>query len=950
MRTKLHTNTEVRTQMQTFFLMKDSISFPRVQLPASRNSARSLFSSFTALAAVLAFLGWQSKAMAQSDNFDSGTLSSAWTKEVFDPSLASFTFPASGSGKALRIQAYPFAGLSAPAAGAILQTNNYTDFYLAVDVVNWAVENQAIVLLAHWTPNGLAGDEGIICNYDAAQDGEAAGDRKGGQFQINTVAPGFNTTTLATGEITLEPGRSYRLVFKATGTIHTGQIYDLHDLTKPLITIYADDNGAHTEGLCGFLSFSRNGVVGVTDVTIDNYYAAATDPNLAIAPAIHHPLFTDSGTGVPVVTSRTPSNRFTNFFPPASGISFTAKTYTAAEIDAQATKLYLNGVDASASLAPLPANGSTVNFETAAATLAANTVYSARIEVQDTTGNLKSTNTFWFDTFSDASLATLKTVEAEDYNYANGGYQPDPIAVSGREPDGTVVNGGGVGYFGLLGTPEVDYHKPGGTYNSENSEYRNDGLLPPVVADRVQVTQGSYTTPTRDEAGDIQDNITNVAPQRINDTQRSQYVAANVWEYQVRLTSPGDWLNYTRSFTPTNYHVYLRCGSFGSTTVYLDQVTSDPTVANQDSARWGAFNVDNHLMRLNYKYEPLMSGATPAVVSLSGVQTLRLTLGGTVAKDDRLIAMDYLLFVPTSDSPTVISPANPPTISDNFNDANDTNPPWNHYDPLGTSPLGPDAGFTSASFILSNANYRIYAPAPPVPDYGAARAGSFLQGADYTDFYVSADLIDFDDTVRQAFGVAARINTPGLLTTGGYLFSWEPGSGTLPGTTNGDLDISRLVDESPVAQLETTNSNLHLERGKSYRFVFMGHGTNFEGQIYELPDTTHPLIVLPANDPDDAYSSGQVGLIVASQSDPTISGDATFDNFLATTAEPRLTVAQSGGSVVLTWPFIPYRLQSSPSLSSPVWTDVTTGITFSGGEYVYSVTPTGSQYFRLIYP
>ncbi len=905
----------------------------------------------TALTALLGLLGWQSHAVAQSDNFDSGTLGGAWVQEVFNPALVSFTFPAAGSGKALRIQANPYPPGPAPAAGAILQTNVYTDFYMAVDVVNWAVSDQAVVLLAHWLPNGLAGDEGVICNYDAAQDGENPGDRKGGQFQINNVAPGFNAGTLAAGDITLVPGNSYRFVFQAKGSIHTAQIYDLNDLTTPLITLYADDFGAHTAGVCGFLSFSRNGVIGTTDVTIDNYFAAAADPNTAIAPAIHHPLYTGSGTGVPVVTSRTPAKRFANFHPAANGVSFTAQTYTAAEVDASATKLFLNGVDVSASLAPLPANGSTVNFTTAAGTLASNTVYSGRIELQDTTGTLKSTNTFWFDTFSDAYLATLKTVEAEDYNYSNGVYKLDPIAVSGLDSLGAPVNGGGVGYYGLFGTPEVDYHKPGGAYWSVFSEYRNDGGNPPIDADRVQVTQGSYTTAARDEAGDIVDNLTNVPPQRINDTQRSKYAVTNVLEYQVRLTSPGDWMNYTRSFTAANYHVYLRCGSFGSTAVYLDQVTSDPTVGNQHSVRWGAFNVDNHLQRLNYKYEQLMSGSSPAVVSLAGVQTMRLTLGGAAPKDERVVVLDYLVFVPTSDSPTTTFPVNPPTVFDNFNDLNDTNPPWDHYDPLGTSPLGPDVGFPSASFITSNANYRIYAPAPPVPDYGPARAGSFLHGAVYDDFYVSADLIDFDDTVRQAFGVAARINTPGLQTTGGYLFSWEPGGGTLPGTNNGDLDISVLIDESPTSQIETTNSNLHLERGKSYRFVFMGQGTNFEGQVYELPDTTHPLIRLPANDPTNTYPSGQVGLVVASgTSDPTIPGDATFDNFLVTTAEPVLTVTQSGGSVVLTWPFIPYRLQSSPSLSTPAWTDVATGITVSGGEFTYSTAPTGAQYFRLVYP
>ena len=285
-------------------------------------------------------------------------------------------------------------------------------------------------------------------------------------------------------------------------------------------------------------------------------------------------------------------------------------------------------------------------------------------------------------------------------------------------------------------------------------------------------------------------------------------------------------------------------------------------------------------------------------------------------------------------------------VYDDFNDGNDTTPlpKWAHYDPLGGLTAAP------ATFSVADGHYQIVAPAPQVPDAGPARAGSFLDGVVYDQFYVAADLIDFDDTVRQAFGIAARINTPGLGTMGGYLFSWEPGSGTLPGTDNGDLDISRLVAETPIGQIETAPSGLHLTRGKSYRFVFMGNGTNFEGQVYELPNTTTPLIRLPANDPDDMYPSGLVGLVVASQGDYDVTGDATWDNFLATTAEPRIATSLSGGTVTLSWPLVPFNLLSSPSLSAPSWSPVTTGISQVGNQFQY-VIPAGAQkFYRLSYP
>ena len=224
----------------------------------------------------------------------------------------------------------------------------------------------------------------------------------------------------------------------------------------------------------------------------------------------------------------------------------------------------------------------------------------------------------------------------------------------------------------------------------------------------------------------------------------------------------------------------------------------------------------------------------------------------------------------------------------------------------------------------------------------------------FEDFYVAADVVDFDDTIRQVFGVAARIQNPGPGTTGGYLFSWEPGSGTLPGTDNGDLDITLLYNELPVDQIEIESSGLHLDRGKSYRFVFMGKGFDFVAEVYELPNSSTPIKRLTATDTTGLLAaSGQVGVIVANNNEPYYDGpaDATFDNFLASTGEPRIALSQAGSTITLSWPLIPFNLQSSPSLSSPSWTAVTTGISQVGNQFQYTTTATGSQkYYRLSYP
>jgi hypothetical protein len=632
-------------------------------------------------ASALLLMGAPGLTVAQSDNFDGDTLSSVWqVRNVCQPlgGYVNNSFPVNGSGKALRLQRGSF---NATPLGVeqdygtgrawLFQTNGYTDFYVAADVVDWNNgTNQAIVLLgrakdydatlAPGYPPGLGTVDGYICNYDNAQDGTLAGDRLGGQFQINRVV-NEGPVTLAAADVTLIQGHSYRFILKGQGTNLTAHIYDFWDLTKPLVTLVTGDTN-YSSGVSGLVTFHRDGEThpNRTDMTVDNYYANVADPNLDIAPAIRHPM-----AGTPQVTSRNPANRFTNFHPPASGISFTARSFTANLINAGATKLYLNGTDVSASLVPAP-NGSTVNFATVPGTLAANTVYSARIELQDVSGTLTSVNTFWFDTFTDAfvSTAPVKTIEAEDYNFTDasaipGRYEDDPVQVSGADTNGTLF--GGIyfpegGYFGRQGTRGVDFWDNRTSVEANFSGYRTTDTL---TMDYVGITQGG-----REEILDS----THLSPPddlvltRPTDGQRGKYIFyssdfsmwLNIPEYLVVRTEAGEWMNYTRSFTKTNYLVYLRCGTLGATQARLDRVVGDTTITNQTLTPLGIFDVPNHLMRINYTYEPLTCSGIPVVLPLEGTNTLRLTMLGTPSKDNRLFSLNYLLFVPTSAQPVAL--------------------------------------------------------------------------------------------------------------------------------------------------------------------------------------------------------------------------------------------------------------------------------------------------------
>src|SRR2546425_781580 len=120
-------------------------------------------------------------------------------------------------------------------------------------------------------------------------------------------------------------------------------------------------------------------------------------------------------------------------------------------------------------------------------------------------------------------------------------------------------------------------------------------------------------------------------------------------------------------------------------------------------------------------------------------------------------------------------------LTDDFDDGNDNG--WTRYDPIGT--VLPKI----ATFSFPNGGYRIQtAPSPAPTQVGPGRAGSFRMETNYTDFYVTVDIVSWDTNVSQAFGILARVTNIGLGTSDGYAMTWN---------TGGDLDISVFTGEDP---------------------------------------------------------------------------------------------------------------------------------------------------------
>jgi len=183
---------------------------------------------------------------------------------------------------------------------------------------------------------------------------------------------------------------------------------------------------------------------------------------------------------------------------------------------------------------------------------------------------------------------------------------------------------------------------------------------------------------------------------------------------------------------------------------------------------------------------------------------------------------------------------------------------FNQYNPLG-----------GGTWSFPNGGYQITAAASPNPlVLGAGRAGSFPAGS-FADVKLNWDLVDWDDSLDQAFGGLLRLNEIGLGTADGYLLAYAP-----------DTDlfvINRLDNEFPTG---LGGVPVELDPTKDYRFEFTAIGNNFTGQVFDLEDLTTALASVQAT--DSTYAAGQTALLVINWNDQ-LNGpaDATFDNFRA---------------------------------------------------------------------
>src|SRR5262249_7430755 len=156
-------------------------------------------------------------------------------------------------------------------------------------------------------------------------------------------------------------------------------------------------------------------------------------------------------------------------------------------------------------------------------------------------------------------------------------------------------------------------------------------------------------------------------------------------------------------------------------------------------------------------------------------------------------------------------------------------------------------------------------------------AASYRADFTYTNFYVAADLVNWNSTVPQSIGLAGRLNNVGLGTTNGYLFLMDTNA------TN-NFTIYRVTGEGVTG---IGNGSLPLTVGTTYRMSFEGDGSgNFIGKVFQGTNPV-PLWPVPTPVPDSTYPSGFSGLLVAEDTSGAIAGaDATWDNYLSAPVAP----------------------------------------------------------------
>ncbi len=316
-----------------------------------------------------------------------------------------------------------------------------------------------------------------------------------------------------------------------------------------------------------------------------------------------------------------------NVFVTTNKLTFTVSSYnnTIATSDIHT---YLNGTDVSASET---FTGYNTNWAVSVPlSLPANQVNQTfGISAKDSKGNTNGVSGS-FDTFSQNNYM----IEAEDFDFNGGQFIDNPFPTA---PLYVAVNSYGVAPAG----------------NQANLSVLG-----------VDVTTTNVTT-AETYLYRIYDN--NVGTEVTSDYLRSKFYnisggngePANTTnsDYDVGWWPPGTWLNYTRTFPTGTYNVWGRLASGGA---YTNATLSLVTTGQQ----LGTFADPNANGFQNWHWVEMMSNGAPAVVTLGGVEKLKVTAPPGNATGS--LNANFYMFVATVPAPVLTVSRTASTLSITF--------------------------------------------------------------------------------------------------------------------------------------------------------------------------------------------------------------------------------------------------------------------------------------------
>jgi hypothetical protein len=298
-------------------------------------------------------------------------------------------------------------------------------------------------------------------------------------------------------------------------------------------------------------------------------------------------------------------------FQNSNSLSFTV-TSALSTVSTGNIHVTLNGANVSSQLA---FTGSATNWQVSLP-LSQQGSYAVTITATDAAGHSHSYSET-FDTFNQNDLM----IEAEDYDFNSGQFINNPIETA---PNVAATNS----YYGFPGGDPGNMSTYGVDYTTSNT-----------IAGETFIFRLDNTAGTEATTDFLRNKFVNTGQVP------SEAIGTTNTDYDVGWWSPGTWLNYTRTFPTNTYVVYGRLafnGVYSNAT--MDLVTGGRGTGSQTTQNLGTFSDPNANGFQAWHWIPLMTNGQMAVVTLGGVQALKVTAPPGNAAGS--LNANYYLFVP----------------------------------------------------------------------------------------------------------------------------------------------------------------------------------------------------------------------------------------------------------------------------------------------------------------